>query len=81
MEVGDAVERDHDDQTDAVVIIPPEQPALPGHGGEEGDVVTLAEHGHPIEGGEQREGDGLEISILPGKERDAATDGEAQKVG
>ena len=81
VEVGDTVEGDHDDQADTVMVIPPQEAALPGHGGEQGDVVTLAKHGHPVERGEQRERDGLEISILASEERDAATDREAQKVG
>ena len=74
MEVGNTVEGDHDDQADTVVIIPPQQAALPGHGGEQGDVVTLAEHGDPVERGEERERYGLEVSILASKQRNAATD-------
>ena len=81
MEVGDTVERDHDDQADTVVIIPPQEAALPGHSGEQRDVVTLAKHGHPVERGEQRERDGLEVSILASEQRDAATDRKTQKVG
>ena len=63
------------------MVVAPQQPALPGHGGEEGDVVALPEHGHAVERGEQREGDGLEVAILAGEQRDAAADGEAEQVG
>ena len=63
------------------MVVSPQQPALPGHGGEEGDVVALPEHGHAVERGEQREGDGLEVAILAGEQRDAAADGEAEQVG
>ena len=63
------------------MVVAPQQPALPGHGGEERDVVALPEHGHAVERGEQREGDGLEVAILAGEQRDAAADGEAEQVG
>ena len=81
VEVCNTVERDHDDKADTVVVSSPQQAALPGHGGEEGDVMALAEHCDTIEGGEQREGDGLQVSILASEQRAAPTDGEAQEVG
>ena len=54
--------------------------------------MTLAKHGHTVEGGQQGEGDGLggkdppatsqgchlEVPILPGKERYSPLDGEAE---
>ena len=81
VEVSDAVEGHHDNEANAVVIIPPQEAALSGHGGEQCDVVTLAEHGYPVKGGEQGEGDGLEVSILASEQGDATTDRETQEVG
>ena len=81
MEVRNTVKRDDDDEADTVVVIPPQQAALPGHGGEEGDIMTLAKHSDTIEGCKQREGDGLKVSILASEQRDATTYREAQEVG
>ena len=67
VEVSDTVQRNHDDEPDTVVVVSPEEAALPRDGGEEGDVVTLAEHGDTVERGQQGEGDGLEVAILPCK--------------
>ena len=39
--------------------VPEEGGGRPGDRGEQGDLVALAEHGHPVEGGQQGEGDGL----------------------
>ena len=67
VKITDGVERNHDYESDTVVVISPEDSAFPGHRGEERDVVRLTEHGHSIEGGKQWEGYGLQVSILTGE--------------
>ena len=67
VEITDGVERNHNYESDTVVVISPENSTLPRHGGEEGHVVRLAEHGHSIQGGQQWERYGLEVSVLTGE--------------
>ena len=67
VEITDGVERNHDYESDTVVVISPEDSAFPGHRGEEGDVVRLAEHGHSIQGGQQGQRYGLQVTILTGE--------------
>ena len=67
VKVTDGVERNHDYESDTVVIISPQHSALPGHRGEEGHVVRLTEHGHAIEGGQQWEWYGLQVPVLTGE--------------
>ena len=67
VKITDGVERNHHYESYTVVVISPEDSAFPGHRGEEGDVVRLTEHGDSIEGGQQREGYGLQVSVLTGE--------------
>ena len=43
-------------QPDAVVILPPQELAVPGQRGQQRHILGLAEQGHSVEGGQQRKG-------------------------
>ena len=67
VEITDGVERNDHYEPDTVVVISPQNSTFPGHRGEEGHVVRLAEHGHSIERREEWERYGLQVSVLTGE--------------
>ena len=67
VEITDGVEWNYNYESDTVVVISPEYSTFPRHGGEEGHVVRLSEHGHSIKGGQQWERYGLEVPVLTGE--------------